>query len=113
MRPTYRIHLLQAWFDREYAACLSDPAMANPSAGAAPVQHLLARTATLQQAGGTSLMALRGHAGTVRRVVISPDGRDVLTASDDGGVQVGGGFFVLVGCCCMVRRGAACPACRT
>jgi WD40 repeat protein len=52
------------------------------------VRHLLSRTAALQQAGGASLMALRGHTAAVRAVVISPDGRDVLTASDDGAVQV-------------------------
>jgi len=34
-------------------------------------------------------MALRGHLGPIRRVAITADGKDVLTASDDGGVQVG------------------------
>lgn len=88
----------QAWFHQEYQACLADaaspppgPAAAGSAGGAAAVLHLLSRTASLQQAGGVSLMALRGHTGAVRRVCISPDGRDVLTASDDGAVQVGAG----------------------
>lgn len=47
------------------------------------------RSATLEQAGGLHRMTLRGHSGPVRRVVISPNGRDVITVSEDGTAQVG------------------------
>eukprot|EP00955_Chlamydomonas_euryale_P033446 347723-Chlamydomonas_euryale.AAC.2 len=49
------------------------------------------RSATLEQAGGLHRMTLRGHSGPVRRVVISPNGRDVITVSEDGTAQVCGG----------------------
>ena len=113
---------IRAWFDREYAACLEDAAAGGGGAGgsggqcgsaaaapppagqqpqqAAAVPHLLTRTATLQQAGGPQLVALRGHAGAVRCVAVSPDGRDVLTASDDGSVQVGREMVSFV-CACL------------
>lgn len=48
----------------------------------------MARSASLHQAGGLHRMALKGHAGPIRKVLISPDGQDVLTASDDGAVHV-------------------------
>lgn len=60
-----------------------------PTPHALQVQHLLSRSATLDQAGGRHRMALRGHRSAVRKVVITAEGRDVLTASDDGTVQVG------------------------
>jgi WD40 repeat protein len=54
------------------------------------VQHLLCTSTSLRQAGGQHRMVLRGHTAAVRHLAISSDGRDVLTASDDGTVQVGG-----------------------
>ena len=50
--------------------------------------HLLPRTATLEQAGGTNRMTLRGHTGAIHKVVISPNGEDVITVSEDGTAQV-------------------------
>jgi hypothetical protein len=51
--------------------------------------HLVPRSASLQQAGGLHRMTLRGHTATVPKVVISPNGSDVITVSDDGTAQVG------------------------
>lgn len=50
--------------------------------------HLLPSTASLEQAGGLNRMTLRGHTAPVRKVVISPNGRDVITVSEDGTAQV-------------------------
>lgn len=75
--------------------------------------HLMARTATLNQAGGLHRMALKGHSGPIRKVLISPDGQDVFTASDDGYINVSGGFgacrvqhagFNMQGLTCRIQR---------
>ena len=50
--------------------------------------HLMPSTASLEQAGGLNRMTLRGHTAPVRKVVISPNGRDVITVSEDGTAQV-------------------------
>ena len=51
--------------------------------------HLMPRSASLEQAGGLLRMTLRGHSGPVHKVVLSPNGRDVVTVSEDGTAQVG------------------------
>lgn len=86
---------MHAWYKQQYAACCAGSGLLWPHALLQQQQqqqhlppHLLGYTASLQQAGGRHRMALRGHLGPIRRVVISPAGKDVLTASDDGGVQV-------------------------
>ena len=96
---------MQGWYRKQYAACCVSGGLLWPRAlmlqqlqlqqgqqqqqqGLLP-PHLMGYTPSLQQAGGRHRMALRGHLGPIRRVVISPSGKDVLTASDDGGVQVG------------------------
>ena len=50
--------------------------------------HLMPRSASLEQAGGLHRMTLRGHNGPVLKVVLSPNGRDVITVSADGTAQV-------------------------
>lgn len=86
---------MQAWYKRQYAACCANSGLLWPRALTQQQQqqsllppHLLGYTPSLQQAGGRHRMALRGHLGPIRNVVISPCGKDVLTASDDGAVQV-------------------------
>jgi hypothetical protein len=37
---------------------------------------------------GTTIGVLKGHAGPVRSVVFNPDGKSVLTASDDNTAQI-------------------------
>lgn len=86
---------MHAWFKQQYTACCGGSGLLWPPAVLQQQQqpllppHLMAYTPSLQQAGGRHRMALRGHLGPIRNVVISPSGKDVLTASDDGGVQVG------------------------
>jgi hypothetical protein len=87
---------MQAWYKRQYAGCCANSGLLWPPAVRLQQEqqqpllppHLMSYTPSLQQAGGRSRMALRGHLGPIRNVVISPSGKDVLTASDDGGVQV-------------------------
>jgi hypothetical protein len=87
---------MQAWYKRQYAACCANSGLLWPRALTPQQQqqqqllppHLLGYTPSLQQAGGRHRMALRGHLGPIRNVVISSSGKDVLTASDDGAVQV-------------------------
>jgi hypothetical protein len=87
---------MHAWFKQQYTACCAGSGLLWPPAVLLQQHqqqpllppHLMAYTPSLQQAGGRHRMALRGHLGAIRNVVISPSGKDVLTASDDGGVQV-------------------------
>lgn len=88
--------LAQAWFEHHFRRCSRDArtslqALSGQPGVPAPVQHLLCTSTSLRQAGGQHRMVLRGHTAAVRHLAISSDGRDVLTASDDGTVQVGGG----------------------
>jgi hypothetical protein len=86
---------MHGWYKRQYAACCAHagllwaPALKQQQQQPLLPPHLMGYTPSLQQAGGRHRMALRGHLGPIRSVVISPSGKDVLTASDDGGVQVG------------------------
>ncbi len=98
--------LVNGWFNREYAACRAEAgsmAAAVAAAAAAGVvgggmsissgvagalPHLLARTATLDQAGGFLRTTLRGHGAAIRKVLLTPNGRELLTMSDDGSIQV-------------------------
>lgn len=89
---------MQAWYKKQYTACCVSAGllwprallMQQPQQQALLPPHLMGYNPSLQQAGGRQRMALRGHLGPIRCVVISPSGKDVLTASDDGGVQVRG-----------------------
>lgn len=90
---------MHEWFRKQYQLCRSNASLLGLPGGQllslTPEQqqlppHLMAYTPTLRQAGGRHRMALRGHLGPIRSVLITRDGKDVLTASDDGGVQVGG-----------------------
>jgi hypothetical protein len=86
---------MAAWFERQYKQCwaksslvwqqCSGPNQQQQQQSTPP--HLMGYTPSLTQAGGRHRMALRGHLGPIRQVVITADGKDVLTASDDGGVQ--------------------------
>jgi hypothetical protein len=87
---------MRIWFTQQYIKCRAGASLLLPAApmGLPNEQqqlpgHLLGYTPSLVQAGGMHRMALRGHVGPIRKVVIAPDGKDVLTASDDGTVQVG------------------------
>lgn len=75
---------LKEWYDRQVSLAAADEAIA---AGSMLI-HLMPRTATLEQAGGLHRMTLRGNSGPVHKVVISPNGRDVVTVSEDGTAQV-------------------------
>lgn len=72
-----------------------DNSSGSSSTGLPP--HLLCCTPSLLQAGGVHRMALRGHSGPIRHVLIAPNGKDVLTASDDGAVQVCDEHWGMVG----------------
>lgn len=88
------------WFGQQYAKCRAGASLLGSATAAPPSfdhmgqpqqqlpPHLMAYTPSLRQAGGMHRMGLRGHIGPIRKVVITPDGKDVLTASDDGTVQV-------------------------
>lgn len=89
---------MREWFRQQYQLCRSNSSLLGLTSGQllslTPDQHqlpphLMAYTPSLRQAGGRHRMALRGHLGPIRSVLITRDGKDVLTASDDGGVQVG------------------------
>ncbi|GAX79554.1 hypothetical protein CEUSTIGMA_g6995.t1 [Chlamydomonas eustigma] len=75
---------LKRWYEEQAGMVAVDGVL---SAGQHLV-HLMPRSATLEQAGGLHRMTLRGHTGSVRKVVISPNGRDVVTVSEDGIAQV-------------------------
>jgi hypothetical protein len=96
LQAEYRAEMLP-WYEQQYAACCAASGLLAPQAAQQQQQqqqqvvlpaHLMAYTASLQQAGGRTRMALRGHTGAIRRIVITPAGKDVLTASEDGSVQV-------------------------
>mmetsp|Transcript_31108 Transcript_31108/g.92637 ORF Transcript_31108/g.92637 Transcript_31108/m.92637 type:complete len:845 (-) Transcript_31108:23-2557(-) len=76
---------LKDWLEMQMAAAAAEEHL---TAGHRCLTHLLPRSASLQQAGGVLRNTLRGHSAPVRRVVISPNGRDVVTVSEDGSVQV-------------------------
>jgi hypothetical protein len=88
---------MRVWFAQQYTKCRAGASLLSPVQVAMQIEqqqqqlppHLLGYTPSLVQAGGMHRMALRGHLGPIRKVVIAPDGKDVLTASDDGTVQVG------------------------
>lgn len=75
---------LLPWYEQQHASCAADALMAPSPA----VLHLLTRTPTLNQAGGVARMTLRGHTLPVRKVLITPNGKDIVTISDDGTAQV-------------------------
>lgn len=75
---------LKDWYDRH---CQRYVEYASGRVGRHLV-HLLARSATLEQAGGLHRMTLRGHKGPVLKVLICPSGQDVITVSTDGTLQV-------------------------
>ncbi|KAG1672914.1 hypothetical protein FOA52_012359 [Chlamydomonas sp. UWO 241] len=75
---------LREWCERQTALVAGEEVFAS---GLNAV-HLMPRSATLEQAGGLHRMTLSRHTGPVRRVVISPNGREVFTASEDGSAQV-------------------------
>jgi hypothetical protein len=88
---------MRMWFAQQYVKCRAGASLLLPAHAVMQLDqqqqlppHLLGYTPSLVQAGGMHRMALRGHAGPIRKVVIAPDGKDVLTASDDGTVQVRG-----------------------
>jgi WD40 repeat protein len=89
---------MRVWFAQQYTKCRAGASLLPPVQIVMQLEqqqqqqlppHLLGYTPSLVQAGGMHRMALRGHLGPIRKVVIAPDGKDVLTASDDGTVQVG------------------------
>lgn len=90
---------MREWFTKQYKQCrlkaslLSLPGTQllsyTPEQQQQLPPHLMCYTPSLRQAGGRHRMALRGHLGPIRSVVITRNGKDVLTASEDGGVQVG------------------------
>lgn len=101
---------MKAWFSREYKKSRAESSLlavhSKQLLALTPEQqqqqlppHLMGYTPSLRQAGGLHRMALRGHLGPIRKVVITKDGKDVLTASDDGGVQVW--LAPLTACSCL------------
>lgn len=80
---------LQEWHRRQWAEHAQQP---QPGSSAGAV-HLLPLTPSLRQAGGRARMTLRGHSGSVHKVLITPSGREAITISNDGIAQAseGGG----------------------
>ena len=52
-----------------------------PRVKAADTVCLKTRTPSLEQAGGLQRMALRGHTGGVKKVLLAPGGIDVITSA--------------------------------
>lgn len=50
--------------------------------------HLLPRGPTLEQAGGLQRLILRGHTEAVRKVLLAPNGMEVITGSADAAIRV-------------------------
>jgi WD40 repeat protein len=73
------------WPAAQRAAVRADGAAA--AARGAP-RALPPLTPSLDQAGGLQRLALRGHAGAVTRVLLTPSGTDAVTASADGTARV-------------------------
>jgi hypothetical protein len=97
---------MRVWFAQQYVKCRAGASLLPPVQSSMQLEqqqqqqlppHLLGYTPSLVQAGGMHRMALRGHLGPIRKVVIAPDGKDVLTASDDGTVQVGAADAMIAG----------------
>ena len=61
-----------------------------------PARGLRTTTPSLQQAGGAARLVLRGHTSPVLRVLIAPNGVDVVAVAADGAVRV---FDLEVGDC--------------
>lgn len=61
-----------------------------------PARGLRTETPSLQQAGGAARLVLRGHTSPVLRVLIAPNGVDVVAVAADGAVRV---FDLEVGDC--------------
>ncbi|KAL3139891.1 hypothetical protein ABBQ38_004185 [Trebouxia sp. C0009 RCD-2024] len=63
---------------------------------------LMPRTASLEQAGGLHRMVLRGHTGPIRKVLLTPGGTEVVTASADGSARV---WDMEIGDCVLLLEG--------
>ena len=66
------------------------------SAAAPAAKGFRTTTPSLQQAGGAARLVLRGHTSPVLRVIIAPNGVDVIAVAADGAVRV---FDLEVGDC--------------
>ncbi|CAD7698455.1 unnamed protein product [Ostreobium quekettii] len=76
---------LGEWYETARAECWL--AVPHRRARNMPV-HMLPRRPTLEQAGGLQRLILRGHSEAVRKVVLAPNGMEVITGSADGAVRV-------------------------
>eukprot|EP00879_Flechtneria_rotunda_P021721 GHRR01022905.1.p1 GENE.GHRR01022905.1~~GHRR01022905.1.p1 ORF type:complete len:283 (+),score=111.57 GHRR01022905.1:3-851(+) len=100
---------MQAWYEQQYQAARAGASLLYSGSSNQALQqqqqrlppHLMGYRPSLNQAGGRHRMSLRGHLGPIRRVVITADGKDVLTASDDGSAQV---WDMDIGDCVMQLR---------
>lgn len=67
---------------------------------------LVPLTPSLDQAGGLQRLALRGHAGPITRVLLTPSGTDAVTASADGTARV---WDLDIGDCVLLLEGHSGP----
>ena len=93
IHPT-RLRALQDWLDQQRRLVYVD---AQAALLHGRTRCLLPLTPSLDQAGGMSRLALRGHTGAVTKLLLTPSGTDVVSASADGtggGARAGGGVGV-------------------
>lgn len=76
---------LSSWYESARSECRL--AVPHRRARNMPV-HLLPRTPTLEQAGGLQRLILKGHTEGVRKVMLVPNGTEVVTASADGSIRL-------------------------
>eukprot|EP00803_Ostreobium_quekettii_P003137 evm.model.scf_1157.1 EVM.evm.TU.scf_1157.1 scf_1157:13492-23046(+) len=76
---------LGEWYETARAECWM--AVPHRRARNMPV-HMLPRRPTLEQAGGLQRLILRGHTEAVKKVVLAPNGMEVITGSSDAAIRV-------------------------
>lgn len=92
---------MQSWVSQQKALLRVD-AVAAVKAGR--LRCLAPLTPSLDQTGGLQRLALKGHGGSVSKVILTPSGTDAISASSDGTVRV---WDLEIGDCILVLDGHA------
>ncbi|KAK9810336.1 hypothetical protein WJX72_008917 [[Myrmecia] bisecta] len=93
-------HLLQGWMAEREAPIMP------PDGQPLRTRCLMPMTPSLEQAGGLQRMALRGHTGGINKVLLTPGGIDVITASADSTARV---WDMEIGDCVLLLEGHTGP----
>ncbi|MCJ1428182.1 hypothetical protein MMC29_006090 [Sticta canariensis] len=89
-------------------ACLQRQSLsaASGQAGSRQTRALQPQGLSLEQAGGTQRMTLRGHTAGLQKVLLSPTGIDVITVAQDSTARV---WDMEIGDCVLVMEGHTAP----